>query len=387
MAYSVKALTIGKLAVGIFCALSVFFNVKFGLSQSLVFAAAYGSADIIKMQLLNWATNCWRGKNAPAVFGCLIAFVICTGFSLASAFGFYSMQKDQSIGSANATKAAYKKAEVQKKKLEATLTSYGTIRAIGAIKGDIAASRAHKRWASTKGCIPQETTAQLSRKFCKKYAGFVGELETAKEAQQIKDKIEQIENRMNGMDLKVVHTSSDAQIENMARISGLDTKTVISILAIGFMLLVEVISGLGPWLVTSAKNHEAEQLKQQLAKNQQVIQVEKTKKRKALQQAQITSEYARDLDGLERYFKGRIEKSANGYVRATELLDDYLEWCQNNPVIEPLNRTTFGKKVKERGILHRRLRTSEDPAKPTVYTGIVLKRHSGNVIPLRSVIN
>ena len=379
-----KATTIigGTLAIGL-CAVSIAANYRFGTYlapgiEGQVYGFLGGFADGFKTVLPLAITAAWfAGQKIRASAG-LLLFIIFSLYSLTSALGLYSLSRANSVGTAQSGKLTYTLAKANRDTIKSRLDKLGQTRTVGEVEGDIAAGKANKRYATTKGCTPADITATKSRTFCDQYARLNGELATAKEADDLRNKLLAATAKIGGMDLSKVLRSADPQSEALAKLSGFSPENIRSALAALVAILIELGSGLGLWVATGgAVSVKKPKETKQSAKPQPGAEVlneirETLNQPKRRLKSRSTPRLGRQLRTcpIEQFAASNVKRKRLAQVTAKELYQAFRNWAEAAG-IEPPKQTAFGRTMTElgyrkerRGGTVRYLGVELEPAKP-----------------------
>ncbi|GBF25751.1 hypothetical protein MnTg02_00785 [bacterium MnTg02] len=301
-------------------------------------------------------TATWlAGQKGRAIAG-LSLFLIFSAYSLTSALGLYSLSRANSVGTANAGKATYAIAKEEGDRIKSRLDKLGQTRTVGEVEGDIAAGKANKRYATTKGCSPREITATKSRAFCDQYARLNGELATAREAQDLRKRLLAVSAKIGGMDLSKVLRSADPQSEALAKLTGYSPEAVRTALAALVAVLIEFGSGLGLWVVTGgASRRERSGIpKKPIDKHLTQARPETCiSPLPAYSAPRLGKDLLPSPDGLpvcpiERFTVTHIQTKKRAEVTAKNLYEAFRNWAKEAD-IHPVNQTKFGRAMVDLG--------------------------------------
>ncbi|GBF28245.1 hypothetical protein MnTg02_03309 [bacterium MnTg02] len=292
-------------------------------------------------------------------------FIIFSLYSLTSALGLYSLSRANSVGTAQSGKLTYTLAKENRDTIKSRLDKLGQTRTVGEVEGDIAAGKANKRYATTKGCTPAEITATKSRTFCDQYARLNGELATAKEADDLRNKLLAATAKIGGMDLSKVLRSADPQSEALAKLSGFSPENIRSALAALVAILIELGSGLGLWVATGGavsvkKPKETKQSAKPQPGAEVLNEIRETlnqPKRRLKSRSTPSPSRPTDTPGLgrqlqtcpiEQFAASNMKRKRRAEVTAKELYQAFRNWAEAAG-IEPPKQTAFGRTMSELG--------------------------------------
>ncbi len=335
-------------------------NGYFGFIQSeilwlaVLLATAAVGLDIFKSMSLGLAANCRSNAYIEAAVGCYLIYAAATTLSLSAAFGLYATLKDHKAGQADAVKQAYTLTVQRYNDLKRDLKRLGPVKPLSILKAKLISAKSHPRWRPTQGCA--DVTRAVSQRFCQNYASLQGQLDLAQQAAKLKKQIEIEHQKLRRFDLKIIHTSSDAQIEKIAAVFKASKDTVEFWISAIFAIAFEIASGLGFYVLKTGTIKKGD--------DQSI----KTSTSDA--SADTTSEYPH---GINQFFSTciNVQKGLKTYIEAGKLLDCYTVWCKDHDIAKPLGRRLFGEMMKQRGLDRRRITVSG--RKVTVYRGLSFK--------------
>jgi hypothetical protein len=129
------------------------------------------------------------------------------------------------------------------------------LRSAADINADIARARLEKPFARSKGCT--EVTLEESRALCKALAKLDAERAKVAEAAEISGKLAATNIRLGGIDAAAAIRPADPQAQSLANlitpVHTVSPEGVRTALAVLIALLIEIGSGLGPWLLSGRR--------------------------------------------------------------------------------------------------------------------------------------
>lgn len=363
----------------------------FGLGKTEFDGQVYGlasvAADCLKaivpfLIIYAWKTRKWAQALAGVALG-----VICTGYSVTSSIGFAATNRAENAGERIISVSNYKDQRAELKRLEEKLSWMPKHRPVEAVSAALEQANSQsvklrgKAAASveklTDGCTKNNWT---SRKYCANIFDLRKELAISEEAAKLDTRITDLRNEISKATTVAAAGKADPQADLISSIFGLkleDTQTVLVLLV---SLLVEAGSALGYFVVFSmwrldpraAISREAEA--QQHRNGDNARHLAGSRDATALKNAsdaddshRITSDNdnIHDLiaaaandpveerdpillpkNEMDRYYDERIERAEGQSTTATQLYDDYCEWCRNQGS-SPMSQIPFGKQLSQ----------------------------------------
>ena len=245
---------IGVMAALIMTGVSAGMNIAFLSSlgrtetESLILAAASGAADGLKALIPVFAVWAWQNGRRVFVLPAVCVWALFVGFSLLSAFGFAASIRVDGAEKQDQLNAALISLRGEISAAQKALQDLPKHRPAQTVQSEIAASRQHQRWGSTKGCT--DATLPESRAFCAEYFKLQGELAAAQKADEIQVKLNALKTRENRLLSKGAGQSSDPQSALLSGIVGLSDDRIRLALIIILAVVVELGSSLGLFLAT-----------------------------------------------------------------------------------------------------------------------------------------
>ena len=161
----------GYAAAAAFCAVSIFANLRYGLSlgkspiDKTTYAVASVAADIFKIAVPLMALNLWERRRRSLGLIALMLWVGCVMWSLTSALGFALSTRDETVADRRAEASTRHGWEATVERAEAKLDTLGRHRPIGVIKADMAATAvATQIWRRSRQCT--DLAREESRAAC-----------------------------------------------------------------------------------------------------------------------------------------------------------------------------------------------------------------------------
>ena len=347
-------------------------------------------------------------KWAQALAGIALG-VICTGYSLTSSLGFAALNRADNTGARLIQVTNYNDTRTELKRLQDKLAWMPKHRPVSAVEAELQRAKAiqvkmkgRKRQtveAATKGC---SLTNWVARKYCSNIFDLKKELAISEEAAKIDARLRELRSKVSEAGSIAAAGKTDPQADFLASLFGFKLESIQTALILLVSLLVEAGSALGLFVVFSMwridesqmarpANPELEdkireelkeiapagltvalpgtpQARQQLAAanaNETKIQTEEevltndndnnTENENYLSNNETTdAEEQRDpvklpKNEMDRYYEERIERADGQTTPASNLYDDYCEWCEEQGS-SPMSQIPFGKQLSKMDI-------------------------------------
>jgi hypothetical protein len=261
-----KFLTVlgGLFALGLML-ISVGANFVFGTllttgPERWLYGGVFALLDGLKTVLLPLSAAAFAAGSKSKGVVAVLVFAVLTVLSFTAEIGLYATTKSEVVGDAKAAHQRYVDARAAKAKADAAVTAIGPVRSAADITGDIATLKRDRLYDRSKQCT--EATAPESRELCAKLDRLAAEQAKASEALQLRQAAEQARAALDKLDVAAAMRSIDPQAEALARlvkpVVDADPDTVRTALAVLIALLVELGSGVGPWLASPSHRRIAE---------------------------------------------------------------------------------------------------------------------------------
>ena len=245
----------GYAAAAAFCAVSIFANLRYGLSlgtspiDKATYAVASVAADIFKIAVPLMALNLWERRRRSLGLIALMLWVGCVMWSLTSAVGFALSTRDETVADRRAEASTRHGWEATVERAEAKLDTLGRHRPIGVIKADMAATAvATQIWRRSRQC--SDLAREESRAACTPVLALRRELAAAEAAERLESQV--VAGRTQLATVAVAGTLADPQADALAQLTGLDEATIRVGVALLLAGLIEAGSALGFTLVSAS---------------------------------------------------------------------------------------------------------------------------------------
>ena len=401
---------LGVLAASVLLAVSATMNWQFGYHlgrtpfDGQIYGAASAAADCMKALVPFYFFAAWRNKQWSQVAASALVWAVVTAYSLTSALGHAALNRADTSGARTVQTQSYQDVRADLKRAQDQLSWVPQHRPAGTVQAEIDGVKNSRAWGWSEGCTKIEGKAQ--RTLCDKYNGLQAELGSAQKADALEKRIADLRSRIDSQSQTgTVHGSADADPQAavltalIAKVwPGIEKADVQTMMTVFVALLLEVGSGLGMYVAfsqwrihdvkapaapriipvsaapvvtyTAAVAVAAQPAVQQIAKprsgaNDNKFATPAQTIAPPVTAAPATRMVAPESD-VERFYKENIEVTDGSSLTATELYEDYCDWCEAKSK-EPLALPTFGRAFGELGV------KKEKIAGRIRYIGIALK--------------
>jgi hypothetical protein len=355
----------GWLAATGLLVVSAAMNWRFGYSlghsemDSQLLGGASVAADGLKALIPFFLFAALRNRQwSQAAAGALL-WTVCLSYSLTSALGFSAMSRADTTGQRTMQSVQYGDLRIEIDKARERLNWIPQHRPAQMVAQDVEAHKTSKRWEATNGCT--DATNGASKSYCNKYHQLMAEEGAAQEADKLQNRIDQIQVKLSTSTTAAAMVSADPQVDVLSKLFGGNKELVATGLILMVAVLVELGSSLGYFVVFSNwKQHEAKKDEDD-SENEPIV-VSKLRSAAAslapaIPASALTANdnkhvparlQAPDTD-VERFRRDRIANSEGSSLTATDLYEDYCDWCETHNK-EPMALPTFGRQFGELGI-------------------------------------
>lgn len=232
---------------------SIKMNWAFGMTlgrtpdQGLIYAQASAAADVFKVLSPFFLAAAWKARSWSWVAAAALIWVITCAYGTLSATGHAALNRADSSGARTVKSETYKDSRAMLKRATDDLSWIPAHRPSATIQADLQGLKSQRMWSVTSECSEAAIAGKSAREFCQGFYKLTAELENAKKADVIEAKIADITGKLSGADGAVI-ADADPQASMIARLTTLDLGTVNFGLIIFVILLLEVCSGLGPYV-------------------------------------------------------------------------------------------------------------------------------------------
>lgn len=342
---------LGVLAASVLLLVSGAMNWRFGYSlghselDSQLLGLASAAADGLKALIPFFLFAAIRNKQWSQALAGGLLWVVCLSYSLTSALGFSALNRADTTGERAVQAAVYGDLRTELDKTRERLAWVPQHRPAAMVQQEIEALKQNRRWALSDGCT--NATASASKAFCRQYFQLGAELGAAQEAAKLQVRIDEMRAQLDTATTGVALVSADPQVDVLSKLSGTAKDWVATALVLMVAMLVELGSSLGFYVVFSNwRIYE---------KAEEPIVVAKV--RPAQPAAVLTANDNKQApvklqapeNDVERFYRDRVATAEGSSLTATDLYEDYCDWCEQNNK-EPMALPTFGRQFGELGV-------------------------------------
>jgi hypothetical protein len=252
---------LGVLAAGVLLAVSAAMNWRFGFSlgktefDGQIYGAASAAADCLKALIPFFLfaavrNRMWSQAAASAVVG-----IVVTAYSLTSALGHAALNRLDTAGQRAQQTAVYQDMRSDIKRMEGQVSWIPQHRPASTVASEMDGMRNQLSWNRTKGCT--EVAGKFNRDFCQKFHTLSAEHANGVQSAELSKKIMEVKSELaKAGEERTALTEADPQAAMLAKIGGLvfanvKVDDVQMALTIFIALLLEVGSGFGMYIAFS----------------------------------------------------------------------------------------------------------------------------------------
>ncbi len=403
---------LGVAAAGVLLAVSAAMNWQFGYNlgrtpfDGQIYGAASAAADCMKALVPFFFFAAWRNRMWAQASASALVWVVVTAYSLTSALGHAALNRADTTGARTVQTQSYQDVRADVKRAQDQLSWVPQHRPVATVQAEIDGVKNSRAWGWSSGCTKVDGKAE--RQACDRFHALQAELGSAQQGAMLEKRIADLQSKLDGQ--VAHHGSADADPQAavltallakvLPNIEKADVQTMMTVFV---ALLLEVGSGLGlfvafsQWRIHDVRAPSAPRImpvaatplpaintaavavaalpavQQIAAKPRSGANDNRVAAPAALaappqpQQAQAhtTRMIAPETD-VERFYKENIDVTDGSSLTATELYEDYCDWCEARNK-EPLALPTFGRAFGELGV------KKEKIAGRIRYIGIALK--------------
>ena len=392
---------LGVLAAGVLLAVSAAMNWQFGYNlgrtpfDGQIYGAASAAADCMKALVPFFFFAAWRNKMWAQAGASALVWAVVTAYSLTSALGHAALNRADTTGVRSVQTQSYQDVRADVKRAQDQLSWIPQHRPASTVQAEIDGVKNSRAWGWSAGCSKVDGKAE--RTLCDKYHALQAELGSAQQAATLEKRIADLQVRLDSQGSHHGSAESDPQAAVLTALlaklfPGVQKADVQTMMTVFVALLLEVGSGLGlyvafsqwrihdvrapsaprimpvaaapaPMVHTAAVAVAAQPAVQQIAKPRSGANDNKVTAPAA---TTTTTRLVAPETDVERFYKENIEVTDGSSLTATELYEDYCDWCEAKSK-EPLALPTFGRAFGELGV------KKEKIAGRIRYIGIALK--------------
>jgi hypothetical protein len=356
-------MVLGGLAALGLAVISTTANFRFGTlltsgDERWIYGAVFGLLDVLKIVLLPLAGVAFAAGLLAKGRSAVVLFVLLSALSFTASIGLYATTKSEAIGDAKAAQERYAAAKAAKERADADLAAMGPMRALGEIEGQIGALKRDPLFDRSKQC--SDATAPESRALCASLDRLAGERDKALERRRLEAAAADAALALEKQDVAAAMRSIDPQAEALARVLApvfsVDADTVRTGLAVLIALLIELGSGLGPWLVAPTPGRRSAPSAGTNATPVAPAPVITTDALPALEpqildadaMEPVTLGGADETGAVAAWASAALQRRRGAFIPAKEVRAAYEAHCEALGT-EPLNPNAFGRAMTQAG--------------------------------------
>lgn len=368
----------GVIAAAALLAVSAAMNWRFGYSlgkselDAQLLGAASVAADVLKALIPFFVFAAIRNRQWPQAAAAGLLWSVVLTYSLTSALGFSALNRADTQGLRKAEAATYESLKADLDKSREQLSWVPQHRPAATVSAEIAAKKQSKRWTATSQCTNATTGASFS--FCRELSLLEAEMAAALGADQLQERIDSLRTSLAAATSAVALAGSDPQATVLANLSGQDQEFIETALTVMVAVLVELGSSLGFFVAFSTwKLHdqrEPEVVAMAIPVAAQVTgAVFGANDNRSVAPAKLVAPQT----DVERFAHDRIEASEGDTLTATELYEDYCDWCEEHRR-ERMTMPAWGRQFSELGFAKKKSQGLIQ------YVGIKLQSEVGDMV-------
>lgn len=231
---------------------SMSMNYRFGFQlgrtpeDGYIYGAASAAADVLKALAPFLLFAAIRNRHWTQATAALLVWGVCTGYALTAALGHAALNRAD-VTAARAQKADwYGDLKQDRERLLQKAKWIPGARPPEAVAAEMGNFRAHKWWKSSSECASPRGRGMT--RWCERYRKLASEYASAIEGKQVQAELAVISHKLEERREKGAVTEGDPQVLVLASLSGQDKAIIATGLIILVAILLEVGSGLGPYV-------------------------------------------------------------------------------------------------------------------------------------------
>lgn len=250
--------SLGVMAVLVFLAASALMNAHFWLGQGKsdlegqILAGVSVAGDLFKAMLPFFIAAAMAHRHwLKAIVGSAM-FVIILAFSLMSALGFASGNRDAVTGPREALTKRYEAVKVELSEIDIQISKIVDIPDIRVVEAAIGRHKTDQRWQSSRAC--EDPTATRSREFCAEYFTLQARLATAMSGKVLVDRKASLRAERERLRGQGAEEAADPQASLLAKLlraagsSWADASTMQTVVLVLIAVMIELVAAFGLWL-------------------------------------------------------------------------------------------------------------------------------------------
>lgn len=368
----------GVIAAAALLAVSAAMNWRFGYSlgkselDAQLLGAASVAADVLKALIPFFIYAAIRNRQWPQAAAAGLLWGVVLTYSLTSALGFSALNRADSQGQRKAQAATYESLKSDLDKAREQLAWVPKHRPAATVEAEIAAKKQSKRWRTTNECTDATTGASLA--FCRELKLLEAEMAAAVGAGRMQERIDSLRTSLAAATSGVALAGSDPQATVLANLSGQNEELIETALTVLVAVLVELGSSLGFFVAFSTwKLHERREPEAVAMATSVAVPVNGAVIGANDNRSAAPARLVAPQTDVERFANDRIESSEGETLTATELYEDYCDWCEEHRR-ERMTMPAWGRQFSELGFAKKKSQGLIQ------YVGIKLQSGSRQVI-------
>lgn len=246
---------LGLLAAFALVIVSASMNYRFGFSlgrtpeDGMIYGAASVAADAFKALSPFFFFAALRNRMWSQAMAAFVVWGVTTGYALVGATGHAALNRTDVAGKREVTSTAYADLRAEHKRITEQLSWVPHFRPAATVEADIAAKKTDRLYARTGGCDPASVTSTPARAYCSDLRKLEAERASAVEGARLQSRLDEIGAKLTA--IGAAPTAADPQVAVFSRLTGWEAGSVTAALIMLVVLLLEVGSGLGPYVAMS----------------------------------------------------------------------------------------------------------------------------------------
>ncbi|MBA4130064.1 MAG: hypothetical protein C0519_01420 [Hyphomicrobium sp.] len=290
--------------------------------EGQMLGAASAAADLLKCLFPFFIAWAWREQRYVAFLSGTAVFILFAGFSLLSAIGFASSNRDAVVQNRSAMDESFAHADQEYQRKIAALAALPTRRPATVLAEELRAAQQNRLWSRSKDCT--EATEAPSRAFCDSYFRLRAEQAAAEEAVRLEVSISALQAELASLKTQGAGQARDAQVMVLSNLFGLPEGRLRLVLIVAVALVVELGSSLGLYLAAGPQKGPS-------AKSDADT---------------IRSAERRPIGDIEDFVLAVLRPAQDGEASLWELFLAYRKWCEKNQ-LDPIENCQFGDRFRE----------------------------------------
>jgi hypothetical protein len=290
--------------------------------EGQMLGAASAAADLLKCLLPFFIAWAWREQRFVAAFSGTAVFVLFAGYSLLSAIGFASSNRDAVVQNRSALDESAARTEQEYQRKIAALAALPARRPASVLAEELRAAQQNRLWSRSKDCT--EATEAPSRAFCDSYFRLRAEQAAAEEAVRLEVSIAALQAELASLKTQGAGQARDAQVMVLSSLFGLSEDRLRLVLIAAVALVVELGSSLGLYLAAGPRMGANTDSDSNLSQREEPP----------------------PIGDIEEFVLAMLRPAQNGQASVSELSSAYRQWCARNQ-LEAIEDRQFGDRFRE----------------------------------------